>query len=111
MIQAFLDTGHGAAVGLRAYTDKTITDTDKLKRELETTRREGISFVDEEYELGIIATGAPVWSESGNVIACVTLVSVTSRMNKVKIRKLAPKVKNCAIKISHALGYKGNRTI
>jgi DNA-binding IclR family transcriptional regulator len=94
-------------LGLNAYTDNTITDVARLKREIETVRRDSVAFDDEEYLLGIRSAAAPIKGENGNVLATVALVVPSSRISALKMRQMAPKVKSCARKISHSLGYKG----
>lgn len=51
---------------LKQYTDKTITNRDKLLKELETVQREGVAFTKEEHIEGICAVGAVVVDRLGN---------------------------------------------
>ena len=50
---------------LVSYTDKTITSTDELCRQLEVIRQQGYGFDDEEYEAGIRAVSAPIRNQEG----------------------------------------------
>jgi DNA-binding IclR family transcriptional regulator len=51
---------------LKRYTDKTITNRDELLKELESVRKEGVSFSREEHIEGICAVGAVVVDRLGN---------------------------------------------
>jgi DNA-binding IclR family transcriptional regulator len=51
---------------LKRYTEKTITNRDKLLKELETVRQEGVAFSREEHIEGICAVGAVVVDRLGN---------------------------------------------
>ena len=92
---------------LNACRDNTIKDKTKLKSEIETVKRDGVAFDDEEYIKGIRSVAVPVRGENGNVLATVCLVSPTVRISRLKMRQLVPTVKNCALLISRSLGYKG----
>lgn len=95
--------------GPKAYTENTITNPDRLKRELETVKHEGVAFDDEEYALGVRSVAAPIKLEGGNVIAAVGIVGPSFRMGRRRMRKLVPVVENCALQISRSLGYKSRR--
>lgn len=57
----------------RAYTEKTITDPDELRREIATVREQGYALVDQEVELGVRTLGAPIRDASGNTIAALNV--------------------------------------
>jgi DNA-binding IclR family transcriptional regulator len=54
---------------LKQYTDQTIIDRDKLLKELEVVRNEGIAFAKEEHIHGICAIGAVVYDSMRNLRA------------------------------------------
>jgi DNA-binding IclR family transcriptional regulator len=54
---------------LKAYTPNTITKRDELMIELETIRKEGISFSLEEHLLGVCAVGSVIYDSIGNLSA------------------------------------------
>lgn len=54
----------------RAITDRTITDADALRSELDGVRSQGWSLVDQELEVGLLSVAAPV-TRGGQVIAAI----------------------------------------
>jgi IclR family KDG regulon transcriptional repressor len=90
---------------LKAHTENTITDKQKLKQEIADIRRDGVAFDDEEYITGVKSAAAPIRSENGAVVAAVSFVGLSIRVSSVKMRQLGPAVKKCADEISQALGY------
>ena len=94
-------------MGLNAHTENTKTDSDRLKKEIEIIRRDGIAFDDEEYLLGVRSAAAPVKDENGNILAAISFVGPSVRISKLRMLQLAPMVKNCALEISRSIGYKG----
>jgi len=93
-------------IGLRAYTDNTITDTLQFIKEIKAIRRDGIAYDDEEYSLGIRSAAAPIRDDGRNVIAAISFVGPTVRISKSKLIQLGTALKNCASRISFSLGYK-----
>jgi DNA-binding IclR family transcriptional regulator len=94
-------------IGLSTYTDNTTTDVVRLKKEIDTIRRDDVAYDDEEYVDGIKSVAAPIKGANGNVLAAISFVGPSVRISKLKMRQLAPLVKNCALKISKLLGYTG----
>lgn len=90
---------------LTAYTELTITDVNQLKSELKTIVAEGIAYDDEEFVFGLRSAAAPVRGENGEVFACVSYLAPSTRVSPLKMKQLAPLVKNCALSISKVLGY------
>jgi DNA-binding IclR family transcriptional regulator len=89
------------------YTDRTITDIDRLKAELAIVSMEGVAFDNEEYVFGLRSAAAPIRGENGEFFASVYYWGPSVRINYEKMRQLGPLVKDCALAISTALGYKG----
>ena len=90
---------------LIAYTDQTITDVNRLKMELEVVKAQGVAFDDEEFIVGLRSAAAPIRGENGEVFASVCYLAPSTRLSSLKMKQLAPLVKNCALAISRALGY------
>lgn len=59
--------------GLKAYTNKTNTNKDTLFRELADIRQKGYGFTYEEYIEGRWAVAVPVYNDSDQVIAAISL--------------------------------------
>ena len=67
---------------LMAYTDKTITNMDVLKAELELVRKNGYSQDIEENLLDVFCLGAPIFDARGVIIASVAIALPGSRFQK-----------------------------
>lgn len=91
--------------GLRRHSDNTITDPDKLIRDLEKIRREGIAVSRGEYIDGAVGVGAPVFGLHGTAVASMGLIAPSSRINEQRIEELRKDVKQCASELSYMLGY------
>jgi IclR family transcriptional regulator, KDG regulon repressor len=94
--------------GLPARTTNTITDLNMLNKEISVIRREGISFDDEEFELGIRSVAAQVKKKEGTVISALAVIGPSVRISLQKMRDLIPAIKGCASEISKAIGYKND---
>lgn len=90
---------------LKAFTERTITDVEQLKQELDNVRKDGVAFDDEEYIMGLRSAAAPIRGQSGEVFATVNFLAPCSRVSSLRMKQLAPLVKNCGLSISRALGY------
>lgn len=77
--------------GLPARTPNTITDPADLLEELEEVRREGIAFNDEEKIKGLRAVGAPVRSDTGDVLGSISASGPTSGMEGDRFRSEIPR--------------------
>ncbi|TLP37728.1 IclR family transcriptional regulator [Arcobacter arenosus] len=91
--------------GLEKYTKYTITDEDKLKKELLEIRDLGYCYIENEFIDGIVSIAAPIRDYNKNVIAAVSLVGPIQRINGVKAQKYIGKVVETAKKISSSMGY------
>jgi IclR family transcriptional regulator, KDG regulon repressor len=58
---------------LKAYTDKTITRTGLLKKELAVIRKQGYAIDKEEITRGIICVAAPVFRASEEVVCAISI--------------------------------------
>jgi DNA-binding IclR family transcriptional regulator len=94
---------------LHASTDHTITDTDKLLAELDRVARRGWASNVEEGAAGVTSVGAPVRGADGSVIAAVTVVASSDRLNSEKLPRYAKAVVEAAAVISRRLGYRPSR--
>ncbi|SKC86133.1 IclR family transcriptional regulator [Maledivibacter halophilus] len=83
-------------------TQKTITDKEELKEELEKIRKNKVAVDMEESEIGLICIGAPILSRSGKAIAAISLSIPDSRLTH-NIEELKKNVQITANKIAHKL--------
>ncbi len=91
--------------GLAVYTQNTITDVRKLKRELNIVQREGVGTDDEEMEIGVRCIASPIKNSNGSVIAAISVSGPSARLSTKRIQEIKPLVRSCALEISRALGY------
>ncbi len=92
---------------LDARTSHTITDHHALIRELEGVAKKGWASNFEEGELGVSSVGAPLRGGDGKVIAAVTVVGSSDRINTESLRRYRAAVLEAAAVISRRLGYRG----
>ncbi len=79
-----------------------------MKKEIKIIRRNGVSFDDEEYEIGLRSAAAPIRSDTGTVLAGIAFLGISLRISNLKMKQLAPVVKKTSLEISRLLGYTGN---
>jgi len=93
--------------GLASYTQNTVTDVKKLKRELTIVQREGVGTDDEEMEIGVRCIASPIKNSNGSVIAAISVSGPSARLSSKRIQEIKPLVRSSALEISRALGYQG----
>jgi IclR family transcriptional regulator, acetate operon repressor len=94
--------------GLTRYTDATTTDAARLRRELETIRREGWSYTSEEREPGLSSLAAPIVDSRGEIAAAIAVGGPTFRLTSAAAAEFGPLVATGGISISQRLGYVGH---
>ncbi|HUL20463.1 MAG TPA: IclR family transcriptional regulator [Thermodesulfobacteriota bacterium] len=65
---------------LRRFTPKTITDPEKLRRHLQKIRRQGVSFCQEEIDVGVNAIGVPIFNHKHQPVAAIVVVGPSQRV-------------------------------
>jgi len=109
-ILAYLDDGEVEEViqsmGLPRFTENTITDRQRLNRELRKIRDCGFAIDDMEHEEGVRCAGAPVRNHTGKVVASISVSGPSQRMTATRLEEIAPLVMDRAAEISRRLGYK-----
>ena len=91
--------------GLSMQAPNTITDINKLKKDLEMVRKVGYSVSNNENSTGTYGIAAPILSYSGKTIAAVNLVGPVSYMQGSNRSMIIQSVINTAQSISQELGY------
>jgi len=92
--------------GLPRFTERTITDSNLLKDELASIRREEIAIDNEENTIGVTCIGSPIKDSTKMVIAAINISGPSARLNANKIREFKLLVKDYALKISREMGYR-----
>ncbi len=88
------------------FTENTLTDPEKLKEELRKIREKGYAIDNEEVEIGLKCVGAPIRNHMGKVIASISISGPSTRFMPDKMEEYIKLIKEYAMKISRALGYR-----
>ncbi|AFK19852.1 IclR family transcriptional regulator [Haloferax mediterranei ATCC 33500] len=78
--------------GLAKRTENTITDPDRLFRELEQIRERGYAVNDEEELRGTRSIGAPVRGVDGDICGAVSVTAPTSRLSGERFQTEIPEL-------------------
>ena len=104
----FLSTGDARQVrayalrtGLAGHTRNSLTDLDRLERELALVRRHGYARDNEELELGVRCIAAGIFDDTGKLVAGLSISAPAERLQDEWIKALV----DTAASISEALGY------
>ncbi len=100
-IEVFLKTQK-----LVKYTEKTIVDPDKLRKEVKAIRKAGYAFSEEEIDLGVRALAAPIFDHEGKIAAGLVVFGPTQRIDDQKKEKILKSILECSKKISKRIGGK-----
>jgi IclR family KDG regulon transcriptional repressor len=92
-------------VRLLAFTKKTLASRTALYAELDRIRVQGFALDDEEHEEGIHCIGAPIFDQSGSIVAVVSVSWPGFRYSRGEESEHVDKVKDAASRISALLGY------
>jgi len=93
------------AKGLPRRTSHTLTTPERLRDELERVRIQGLATDDQENELGVRCTGAPIFDYTGKVIGAISVSGPAGRITKERSIEMGPLVKDAALEISRRMGY------
>lgn len=91
--------------GLPGFTKTTITNKERLKKEIELIRKMGYAVDNEENEQGIRCVAAPILDNAGNVIASISISGPTIRITDDRMDQFSKLVMETGRKICIALGY------
>jgi IclR family acetate operon transcriptional repressor len=90
--------------GLEEFTSKSLTSPDALFADLESTRRRGWSYDDEERHYGMRCIAAPIHNFHGEAIAGISISGPAARLPDEMISELGPKVRRAATEVTRLLG-------
>lgn len=94
-------------VPLERYTENTITDPQRLLRELEAIRAEGLGSDNQEFLAGVVCVAAPVVDAHGATIAAIAISAPQARMNIKQAVQHAPLLRSAAERLSETLALPG----
>jgi IclR family KDG regulon transcriptional repressor len=90
--------------GLKKFTEHTITDPVKLKKNLKAIRRHGFAYSDQELDFGARAVSAPIFNFLGRVVAGLSIAGPMHRFTHDQIVEYKNLVIEYSKKISSKLG-------
>jgi DNA-binding IclR family transcriptional regulator len=96
--------------GLTRNNENTITSIRKLKQQMTQIRHAGYAIEDEEGEIGCRCIGAPVFDQSGDVVAAISVAGTTTQITTEEFTYFGQLVRQTASDISQALGFVPVRT-
>jgi IclR family pca regulon transcriptional regulator len=77
-----------ATAELKKVHDRTLTDRDQLRTELEVVARQGCAYVDSQLEEGLLAVGVPIRDRNGRIIAAANLSTHPSRRSMSDLQEI-----------------------
>ena len=91
---------------LKKFTDKTITDRNKLTKELQKVAEQGYAIDDEELDIGVRCVSAPIRDYTRRIIGAVSISGPSMRFSTARMEKeLVPLVQKASEEISAKLGF------
>jgi DNA-binding IclR family transcriptional regulator len=97
-------------VELKASTEKSITDSPALLREIEEIRRSGIAFDDGEFNLEVRCVAVPVQDFTGQTVGALGISGPIWRLSIQALQSRAKIVQAAADRLSAGFGAKGPAT-
>ena len=91
------------AAPLRRYSERTITDPDKLIAELTRIRAEGVGIDNEEFAAGMIAVAVPVLDRNQRAFAALAVHAPVVRLTLKAARKHVPALRKAAAALTELL--------
>ena len=96
--------------GMPRLTVKTIDTPSALRAELERVRTAGYAVDDEEHAVGLRCISAPVFDETGDVIAAVSILGPMARIVDARLAELGSLVLGVSRSISAEMGGKSRQS-
>ena len=92
--------------GLRMMTSHTITDRDKLERELINIRRKGYAIDDREIMDSLRCVAAPIYSRDGSVEYAISVSGLAVNLHGERFNTVRDELLQTADNISHLMGHR-----
>lgn len=91
-------------LSLERFTERTITNVDELRAELQSVRRSGWATSVGEFEKGLHGVATPIFDASEHCAAALSVTGPSYRMPQARLRELAALCKEASREISGRLG-------
>ena len=104
MGEQFVD-GYLARADLVPITNKTLTDENFIRRELESIRVQGYCTSEGEADQDARGAGAPIFDQAGRLVGGLSVAGPADRIPLQSLPSLGETVKKVALEISEELGY------
>lgn len=88
---------------LRRYTEKTITEPDALRVELERIAKQGVSTDDQEFLSGVVCLAVPVCDRNDRVCAALAISAAEARLTLDNALAYLPQLREAADKLTESL--------
>ncbi len=93
---------YATRTGLAGHTRNSITDVQRLERELNQIRHSALSRDEEELELGVRCMAAGIFDDQGKLVAGLSISAPSDRLEE----SWAERVRDTAAQISSSLGFR-----
>lgn len=93
---------------LGRFTSATITDTESLKRNVQTIREKGFSTSSGERQGDAGSVASPIFDARGSVVGCISVCGPAQRFGPEQFEMYGRKVAQAAAQTSRELGYRGS---
>lgn len=89
---------------LRSFTEKTIPSCEELRENLRLVRRNGYSWENEEFQLGVVCVGGAVRDQNGAVVGAIGVSMPRMRAKGPHLEAVKRRVKDSSRRISDICG-------
>jgi IclR family transcriptional regulator, acetate operon repressor len=93
-----------AASSLSRYTENTITQRERLRRELDEIRKNGYAIDNQEFLAGVVCLAVPVRDRKGGVCAALAISAPEARMSTMEARDHLPALRAAAEEMAAHIG-------
>ncbi|MCF8042745.1 MAG: IclR family transcriptional regulator [Desulfarculaceae bacterium] len=100
-----IDELYHGRVQLERMTENSIVSLAQLKHELTVIRKRGLSYDDCESNTDVRCVSAPIYNQTGKVIAAMSISVPISRITPLKQDELAVIIRKGAKEVSRSMGY------
>jgi DNA-binding IclR family transcriptional regulator len=90
--------------GLHSFTPETTTDPDRLRAELDATRKRGYGISVREFDLGQSGVSAPVFDARGQVALVLCSLAFSSELNERNVDPAGELIRDCGLRITARTG-------